>query len=102
MDKRTIPMNQAKLPKPKEERFPKRKQEENGYTKRALELLDEEAKKFPLYNVSMQVDHQKGTVTFNYVKRDLEWEHLKHRIDETLFQCEISRIEKSLLKGGKK
>lgn len=102
MDKRTISINDAKLPKPREERFPKKKTEENGYCKRAIELLDEEAKKYPLHNVSMQVDHQNGLVTFTYSKRDLEWEHLKRRIDETLFQYEVSKVKKSLLKGGGK
>ena len=102
MEKRTISLREAKLPQPAEERYPKKKIEENGYTKRALELLSEHADKYPLHNVSMEVDHKKGTVTFTYEKRDLQLEYLRHRIAEMHFQYELSKLEEKLLKGDRK
>jgi len=102
MEKRTISLREAKLPQPAEERYPKKKIEENGYTKRAMELLDEQAQQFPLHNISMAINHKRGTVEFTYEKRDLQWEYLKHRIDEMTFQYELSKLEERLLKGVRK
>jgi len=66
MEKRTITIREIGLPKPAEGRFPKRRGEESIYAKPTLELLEEETKKYRLFDVTMSVDHGSGTATFEY------------------------------------
>ena len=95
MEKRTITFEQAGLPRAKEERFPKRSGEKSEHVEKALKLLKDEAEKYPLHNVKMQIDHRAGKIFFSYERRDFELERLNQRIAEIDFQMKFDKTKRS-------
>lgn len=103
MQKRVLTFRQLGLSPAKEvERFPKRPTEgQNDHAEKAKQLLEDESKKYPLHDVKMLVDHGRRTVTFSYLKRDLELERLNRQTKEVGFRIELDKIKRRFQGGTK-
>jgi len=93
-EKRSISMSEARLSSPGRETWGPKKSVDVQYIQRCKELLHEEQARNPRHEVTMNVNHVLRQVTFSYRERDLEWEHLKHRIDETLMMLELDKVKR--------
>ena len=71
-----------------------------AYTSKCAEILEAEAKKKPLYRVSMTVDHASRSVIFEYHPIDFEFEAKMRKVNGIMQKAELDKIKRDFgIKG---
>ena len=74
-----------------------------AYTKLCEEILEAEARRRPLYRVSMNIDHTSKNVVFEYFPRDFEHEAQMRKVNQIMERAKIQDAKRFWnQKGGVK
>ena len=74
-----------------------------AYTRKCEEILEGEAKRKPLYRVSMSIDHASKNVVFTYLPIDFAYESKVREVNRIMEKAKLDKIKKDFgLKGGKR
>ena len=77
-----------------------------AYTSKCAEILEAEAKKKPLYRVSMEVDHSTRQVVFSYFPIDFVFEERMRKVNSIMEKAKVDKIKRDwnelVKKGGQK
>ncbi len=67
---------------------------EREYKQKIIALINEEAKRYPDFDVRLEIDHRRGMLSFRYTPKDKQWQAIQKKIRDLGMKLRLEEIQR--------